>query len=162
RLLQFADSALPVGSASHSFGLESLFHDGLVTPGELERFLRGYLEESGALDASYCRAAYQLSPSDGAEFTAAWQDLNERVSARKAPRESREASLALGRRFLGLAGDLLGAGGAAGRTWLPSHHVTAFGLVAAYAGVDERSAVLGWLHQSTSALVSAAQRLAPI
>ena len=230
RLLQLADSALPVGAAAHSFGLESLFEDGLLAADELERFLRGYLEESGALEAGFCRAAYQLSQLDGDEFATEWLDLNERLSARKAPRESREASLALGRRFLGLAAELLQGRlslcpteqqrrkSDVGRTrssapdplvrlprpstsshvppavlpasplssglfcmltdearWtgglpaglpavrlLPSHHVTAFGLVAAQAGVDERSAVLAWLHQSVTALVSAAQRLAPI
>jgi urease accessory protein len=45
---------------------------------------------------------------------------------------------------------------------MDAHHVTAFGLVAAVAGIDESSAVLGWLHQSTTALVSAVQRLAPL
>jgi urease accessory protein len=35
-------------------------------------------------------------------------------------------------------------------------------LVAGLAGIDETSAVLGWLHQSITALVSAAQRLAPL
>ena len=55
--------------------------------------------------------------------------------------------------------------------WLPAearldaadgHHVTAFGLVAGLAGIDAHDAVLAWLHQSITALVSAAQRLAPL
>ena len=46
RLLQLADSALPVGAAAHSFGLESLIQEGLLGADELESFLRGYLEES--------------------------------------------------------------------------------------------------------------------
>src|SRR5437660_424593 len=51
RLLQLADSALPVGAAAHSFGLESLIQEGLLGAGELESFLLAYLEESGRLDA---------------------------------------------------------------------------------------------------------------
>jgi len=158
RVLQLADSALPVGAAAHSFGLESLFEDGLLTTGQLESFLRGYLEESGLLDAFFCRSAHRLSRSDGDGFAAEWQDLNRRLSARKLSRESRDASLALGRRFLSLASELL-----PGREIpCPAHHVTAFGLVAALAGIEESSAVLAWLHQSVAALVSAAQRLAPV
>ena len=161
RLLQLADSALPVGAAAHSFGLESLIQEGLLGADELESFLRGYLEESGRLDAAFCRSAHSLTELRGEEFAMRWRNLNQRLSARKLSRESRDASLTLGRRFLGLASQLLpDAILAAIET--DSHHVTAFGLVAGVAGIDERSAALAWLHQSITALVSAAQRLAPL
>jgi urease accessory protein len=157
RLLQLADSGLPVGAASHSFGLESLIDDGVLDVEDLESFLQGYLEETGALDAAFCRAAHRLSSR---EFSTEWRILNQQLSARKVARESRDASLTLGRRLLNLA-----AG------WMPeialpdsadSHHVTAFGLVAGLAGIDELSTVQAWLHQSTTALISAALRLAPL
>ena len=160
RLLQLADSALPIGSASHSFGLESVVEDGLLPGGDLDSFFADYMQENGALEAGYCRAAHQLAPWCAEVFAPVWRDLNQRLSARKAARESRDASLALGRRFLALASRLL--------PFLPavfdteSHHVTAFGLVAALAGIDERSTVLAWLHQSITVWVSAAQRLAPL
>jgi urease accessory protein len=160
RLLQLADSALPVGAAAHSFGLESLIEDGAVRVDGLESFARGYLEENGSLEVAFCRAAHRLSQVPGDEFATEWGNLNQRLSARKLARESREASLSLGRRLLGLAAELLP------EIALPfdtdSHHVNAFGLVAGVAGIDERSAALAWLHQSTAALVSAAQRLAPL
>lgn len=153
RLLQLADSALPVGAAAHSFGLESLIEDGVLDIDALESFLQGYLEETGALDAAFCRAAYRSCPAE-------WRNLNRELSARKLARESREASLTLGRRLLNLAA-----------AWMPeialpqadnAHHVTAFGLVARSAEIDELSTVQAWLHQSTTALISAAQRLAPL
>lgn len=156
RLLQLGDSALPVGAAAHSFGLESLIEDGLLSADGLESYLQGYLQEMGALEAAFCRAAHRLSQLHGHEFVGEWRNLNQQLSARKLARESREASLTLGRRFLRLASELLPLDVTEG------HHVTAFGLVTALVGVDERSAVLGWLHQSTTALVSAAQRLAPL
>ena len=160
RLLQLADSALPVGSAAHSFGLESVVEDGLLAGGDLESFLGDYLQENGALEAGFCRSAYQLAQLSGEAFSTAWLDLNQRLSARKAPRESRDASLALGRRFLALASHLLPSRPAAADA--ESHHVTAFGLVTALAGVGERSAVLAWLHQSITVWISAAQRLTPL
>jgi urease accessory protein len=134
--------------------------DGLLADRELESFFGDYLQEYGKPDAAFCRAAHRLARISGEEFAIEWRNLNQLVSARKLPRESRGASLALGRRFLALAADLLPSRPVAPET--ESHHVTAFGLVTALAGVEESSAVLAWLHQSVTALVSAVQRLAPL
>ena len=46
RLLHLADSALPIGSLAHSFGLESLVAAELLCVRELPEFLRGFLEEA--------------------------------------------------------------------------------------------------------------------
>jgi urease accessory protein len=159
RLLQLADSALPVGSTAHSFGLESVIEDGLLSGGDLESFLGHYLQENGAMESGFCRAAHQLAQLSGEAFSTAWRDLNQRLSARKAPRESRDASLALGRRFLALTSHFLLRPAMCDTE---SHHVTAFGLVTALAGIGERTAVLAWLHQSMTVLISATQRLTPL
>src|SRR5215470_7542387 len=90
RLLHLADSALPIGSTAHSFGIETLAEEAAVTPENLESFLRAYFEEAGALDGVYVRRAWK-----GDDL----QVLSEEFSARKPARESREASLKLGRRF---------------------------------------------------------------
>src|ERR1700722_15647000 len=91
-----ADSAFPIGGASHSFGIEALVDAGLLNTEILAAFLQGYLEETGAPEGASCGASCQASLDE-------WLILNAELGARKVARESRDASAAMGRRFLRLA-----------------------------------------------------------
>ncbi|HEY6345004.1 MAG TPA: urease accessory UreF family protein [Bryobacteraceae bacterium] len=186
RLLQLADSALPVGGSAHSYGLETLAQEGSLAPENLEDFLGDYLEETGALDAAFVRRAWKRGDL---------RALSAEYGARKPARESREASLKLGRRLAGLVnavfsapvfepgptGDAFGgrtlvrAGlesrsgseAEASRGLKPAlhaalHYCIVFGAVGALFGASQDATALGFLHQSIAGLVSACQRLMPL
>lgn len=169
QLLQLADSALPIGSAAHSFGIETLVAENLLEVAELESFLETYLQETGTLESIFCRRAYRLALSHSVnDFEQPWLALNGELGALKTARESRVASATLGRRFLQLVHDLLEhpvlqcAVQSAKAANVDIHYSTAFGLAGHLLGIDETAVVLAYLQQTLWCLVSACQRLLPL
>ncbi len=147
-LLHLADSALPVGGTAHSFGLETLIEDGVISPDTLANFLVDHLAEAGVLDATYVRRAARSEDLHmvSAEF-----------SARRPARESREASLKIGSRFADLFNALTSAS-------LPRglHYCIAFGAAGATLRISEATLAVAFLQQSMTGLISACQRLMPL
>ena len=131
-LLQFADGLFPAGSHAHSGGLETFASFGLIgDAGGVEEFVRSALEWSiapcdGVAAVACLRAA-------AAEDLAACLEIDLRLDAAKAARETREASRQMGRQVLRVAGqiethpvlDALAGRAALGE--IPGHQATAFG-----------------------------------
>lgn len=147
-LLHLADSALPVGAAAHSFGLETLVEQESLGPESLDAFFRGYLAESGRFEAAFVRRAWRSD--DLLALRREWD-------ARRAARECREAALKIGRRFTGLFHALTGNS-------LPPDlpYPIAFGAACFQLGIPEDYAVQAYLQQSVTGLISACQRLMPL
>ncbi len=160
RLQQFADSALPIGGAAHSFGLESLVDAGLLNTENLEAFLEDYIQEVGVLEVAYCARSCELRQ----QHLLTWLGWNLDFAARRPVRESREASAAMGKRFLDLAArlsnsDLLQEAAERGSE---VHLALCFGLTAGVMGIDPELAAAVFLQQSLTTLISCCQRLLPL
>lgn len=164
RVLQLADSALPVGSFAHSLGLETYAAAGLLQDrAVLRESLRAYLREGiAAVDGPLMVAAFRMRE------LAPLLDLDQLAGAVKAAREWREASRQVGQRLLELGAALWPspllerfaaavAGGLA-----EGHQAVAAGLVYQAAGLDEETAALVFGYTGLQALVSAAVRLVPL
>jgi urease accessory protein len=172
RLLHLSDSALPIGSLAHSFGLETLVDSGHLSVPALPAFFRECLEEAGSLEAVFCRTAFSLAQSVEDFRANKWLELNDLLSALKPGREARTASATLGENLLNavlaiedlqvLRVALESARERRDNRRTPIHHSLAFGLAAGALQLDENRAILAFLHQSIASLVSACQRLMPL
>ncbi len=163
-LLQLTDSFFPTGAFAHSFGLETYVQCELVNDAEtFEMFLRSTLHHSLRNgDAVAIGLTYKATE------IGAIVDLDARLTAMKVARESREASIKIGKQFLRNTAILernellneyaeqIQSGRCTG------HHAVAYGLVASTAKIDLFSAILGYLHAHVVGQVSAAVRLIPL
>ena len=172
QILQLADSALPVGSMAHSLGLEALVFDEDIEPGvqscpaSLELYLEDSLSESLLFDAVLCREAHTRALRDAPGVLNDDDtvfDLNQSASALRVARESRDASLTLGRRFAALAAALHPGPALSRLAGLPElHHSVAFGYTLGTLAIDPDLTVSAFLHQTVLNMISAAQRLLPL
>ena len=146
-LLQLSDSALPIGSAAHSYGLETLVEEQFLVPTNLAPFFKDYICEAGRFEAVFVRRAWrgQDPHSLSAEF-----------DARRPARESRESSFKTGRRLANLFAALSGV------ELPPVHYPITFGAVGAALQLPEDSVTEAYLQQSATGLISACQRLMPL
>lgn len=159
--LRLADSFLPVGSYTLSYGLEAFVEEGRIEDGEeLERLLEDYLRgQVGPCDMVALSAAHRAARAEDVERLAR---VDDRLHATLLAEEFRESSLTSGKRLLDVVEGESGfvdayaeeiGDGARG------HHPTALGVVTAAEGVSERDARLVLGYAFVTGLLGAAQRL---
>jgi urease accessory protein len=163
-LFQMTDSMFPSGAFVHSEGLETYVQRGIVsTAEELGEFLRTrLLEGSAKLDMVALHTAMDIYQQ---EDTHALHDLDERLSAMKTVKESREASERIGRQMLrtvlGFHEDdfLTDYQGAIRENHMCGHQSIVFGLIAAAFQIEKRAALSAYGYSLVSGQVSAALKL---
>jgi urease accessory protein len=166
RLLQLADSALPIGGYMHSWGLEAAVTRRLVSDAPtLEQWTRDWLRHSFApLEGVLVGEVWRATQSQS------WSDVRragEILTASLAPPSIRRASLQMGEQLASLGstwgwssagiGHLEREVAAAHR-----HHAIVFGLLAGLSGADERSGLVSYLHHAAVGMISAGVRSIPV
>lgn len=162
--LRLADSALPVGTTSVSYGLEQFVERGTVADvADLREVLEAYLtSQLGPADLVALRAAHEGATDADLESVVA---ADRRLSAVTLAAEFRESSTRTGERLLSLQCDLrddslLGAYADAVESGdAPGNHAVVLGAVAGRDGIDARRACSIACHGFVSGLLGAAQRL---
>jgi urease accessory protein len=166
-LLQVANASFPIGSFSHSYGLETLIQAGQIT------------DARRLTDVAHLWLRYSLAPSEGGAVALAFRAtqendfttlaaLDEVLTALKLTRETREASIKIGAAFLRTVSSTFGwertiryrratiAGYCVG------HYATAFGVAAADAEISATEALLAFLQSSLYGFVTVAARIIPL
>lgn len=159
--LRLADSFLPVGSYTLSYGLESFVEEGIVEDGDdLRKLLVDYLRgQIGPCDMVALSAAHRAAREENLDHLV---QVDDRLHATLLTREFRESSLTSGKRLFDVVDDehefidrydgLVGDGAR-------GHYPTALGVVTATKGISEYDARLVCGYGFVTGLLGAAQRL---
>jgi urease accessory protein len=168
RLLQIADSALPISGYTHSWGLEAAIAQGRVhDPETLERWTRHWLRGSlGPLEGVLAASAYRFARDGSKDELRA---LNQVAEASMVPPSIRRASREMGEQLfmLGSTWQWCADGLAEFRNAPPDspecwHHCVVFGLLGALAGGEIEDVLTAFLHQAALGMIGSGVRAIPI
>lgn len=166
-LLQLNDSIFPIGSYSHSFGLETYIQHNLITNStEAGHYIHRWLELNFLYtDLLAARLSYELY-RDG--NTAEIETIEEIMEASRTPEEIRNAAEKLGRRFVktvsGFSKDIIPGY----FTWIESRnetqicHSVAYGAYTSATGIVERNALSNYLYSQSSLMITTCVKAIPI
>jgi urease accessory protein len=162
RLLQIADSALPISGYTHSWGLEAAIARGLVGDAEsLEKWTRNWLRASlGPMEGVLVASAFNSDrPAELRSLNRLAEVSLVPPSIRRASREMGEQLLALGMTWLWCAPRLASIVQNQDKEW---HHAVAFGILGAFTGGSCVEVLTAYLHQATLGVIAAGVRAIPV
>lgn len=167
-LLQINDSMFPIGSFTHSYGLESYVSQGIVkdTPSAkvyAQNMLRYSIHYN---DAAFLQMTWKLLEEKKA--TLHFQRLDELISALKSPLEIRLASRKLAIRFLKLTKELYPVTRCSNylskiqQGNMQGHYPVAFALYAHASGISLKDALTAFYYNTLNGIVTNCAKLIPI
>jgi urease accessory protein len=166
-LLHIADSTLPIGGFSHSYGLETYIQKGKVNDAvSAEIFIDNMLSYNIKFnDASFARLAYRASADNNLDSLIR---LDQECTAIKSPRELRDASQKLGLRFIKIfrrhkSFDLAtGYEKAINQGKASCHYSIAFGMYAFLMKIPMAETLFAFFYNSCIGMITNAVKLVPL
>lgn len=166
RLLQIHDSAFPIGTYTQSYGMETYIQEDLIrTKEELIAFCTTFLYQNLVYgDAILIQESHKAARNREIERLLHLENL---CGAIKLAKESRDASVNLGRQFIRTVSPLVED--AFFDEWktrinaneIKGHYATLYGIYCAVNDVDVHYAVLSYLFSTVNGLVQNAVRAVP-
>ena len=165
-LFQIHDSAFPIGSYTQTYGMETYIQeDKITTKEDLIAFCTSFLFHNLVRgDAILIQEAYVAAKNLDTERLLYLEQL---CGAMKLAKESREASVNLGRQFIRTVSPL-GADeffsawkGRIDSKLIKGHYAISYGIYSASTGVNVHHAVMMYLYASVNGLVQNAVRAVP-
>lgn len=166
QLFQIHDSAFPIGSYTQSYGMETYIQEDIIrTKDDLIDFCKSFLFHNLVRsDAILIQEAYAAAVEQDVDKLL---ELEQLCGAMKLAKESREASVNLGKQFIRTVSPLgtdeflaewkerIDAG------TIKGHYAVLYGIYSATTGVSVHHAVMMYLYASVSGLVQNAVRAVP-
>ncbi len=165
-LMQIHDSAFPIGSYTHSFGMETYIQaDKIRTKSDLLTYCKSYLQHNlGCGDAIIVKEAYHLAKEQNIEELIR---LEKKTDAIKLAEEARNGSVMIGRQFLKTVlpleqlPEIVDWQQKINEKKIKGHFAVIYGIYAACLDFDLEVAILTFLYSSVTALVHNAVRAVP-
>lgn len=163
-LLQLNDATFPIGSYTHSWGLETFVQKGIIHDSEsAESYFRAELESNFLTNDFLCvRLSYEAAEkSDRQELL----EIDEIYNASRNAKEIREGSKKLAARFLktvSLWEDAENLESTAKNPYIPNHFPVAYGSHCALSKISEDESLKAFLYSQISARVVTAVKLVPL
>lgn len=169
-LLQLSSPALPLGAYSYSDGLETLVETGAIANGEqLYQWLIQELNYGAiTIEAAIMIRGFQSFINQDFTKISSW---NSWLSASKETSELRLQSWQMGNSLLALVQEIatVSEGNFSDKLNLknitidkPCNYAIAFGIAAAHGQIDQKTALLGYLHSWATHIIGAGIKLIPL